>query len=115
MAQLTVVTHTDDLDGSPAVSTRTFMINGVTYSIDLSAENSARFSADMLAWTSKARRTGGRQRSTSLQGKEATRSSQSRIHAAEVREWARANNIDVSARGRISKSVLEQHALSRGA
>lgn len=100
MAQRTIVILEDDIDHSPADESVSFALDGVTYSIDLSAANAAKLREQLSYWVGHATRSGGRKavrRSGGGGGK--------RQDLASVREWARANGHQVSDRGRISADV----------
>ncbi len=64
MAQQTIVTLVDDLDGSQADQTVEFGLDGVSYEIDLSEPNAAKLRDALAGFVSHARRTGGRRRGT---------------------------------------------------
>jgi hypothetical protein len=53
-------------------------------------------------WVSKARKTGGGRRKTRRDGA-------GKADLKAVRAWAAANNVELSKRGRIPQSVLEQY------
>lgn len=90
----------DDVDGGDAVETVTFGLDGVTYEIDLSAENAARIRESFAEWIGAGRRTSGR-RTTGRGRAGAGRSSD----AAKIRGWAKQNGYEVSERGRIPADV----------
>jgi hypothetical protein len=100
----------DDLDGSEAVETVRFGLEGRQYEIDLSQGNAARLREGLADFVASARRAGGGQRASRSSGAGTVRSSSgSREHGAAVREWARANGLQVSDRGRISAEVLKAY------
>jgi len=99
MAQRIKVILEDDLDGTEAVETVTFGLDGASYEIDLSEDNAAQLREDVGAWIGHARRAGGR-RSASRKAPAAPRH-----NLSEVRTWARENGHQVSDRGRIASSV----------
>ena len=103
MAKTTVVTTTDDIDGSSKdVSTYKFGFLGRDYEIDLSAKNFKAFEAALAPYVS----AGRIQR---RQGASKAASSRARDwDIGELRVWAAANNIDVPTRGRIPQAVVEQ-------
>lgn len=99
MAQRTLVILEDDIDGGEAAETVTFGLDGITYEIDLNEKNAAELRAALAPWVGHGRRVarGGRSAAPA-------RSSRRRgaSDATVIREWARANNVPVSDRGRIS-------------
>lgn len=98
MAQRIHVVLEDDIDGAPAEETVSFALDGVSYEIDLSADNAAKLRDDVAVWIGHARRSGGRKQTSRAR-------SGGRKNVGEVREWARANGYQVSDRGRISGEV----------
>ncbi len=109
MAQQTVTTLIDDIDGSAATETVSFGLEGTAYEIDLSEAHAEDLREVLSPYVSAARRA---QSSTSRRGTPA-RSSRQRsaddVDPKEVRAWAQANGVEVSARGRINGNVLEQY------
>lgn len=60
MAKRVQVVLEDDVDGSPADETVSFGLDGVSYEIDLSAENASALRDQLAKWIGAAQRTGGR-------------------------------------------------------
>jgi hypothetical protein len=116
MAQRVNVVLVDDIDGSDAVETVTFALDGAEYEIDLSEANAAKLRESLGLYVGHGRRTGGRRRSSGGQSEQ--RSSRSRSSnnasdgpsASEIREWARANGHTVPDRGRVSSEVRKAYA-----
>jgi hypothetical protein len=92
----------DDVDGTEAVETVSFSLDGVSYEIDLTAANAKKLRNDLSAWMGHARRSGGRKGSR----KAGAAAGQRRSDLSAVRQWARKNGHQVSDRGRISAGVL---------
>ena len=110
MAQKVETWLVDDLDGSEAAETVRFGLEGRQYEIDLSQHNAARLREGLADFVASARRGGGGPRtSRSLNAGSSRASTASREHGAAVREWARANGLQVSDRGRISAEVLKAY------
>ncbi len=114
MAQQTTVRFIDDLDGSDAVGTFDFALEGRNYQIDLSDDNAAKLRAALTPFIDAARKADGRssgrgraraQRPTS----EEKPARSSREETAAIREWARANGHQVNDRGRIPKVVIDAY------
>jgi Lsr2 len=100
----------DDLDGSEAVETVRFALEGRQYEIDLSEHNASRLRESLAAFVSSARRAGGSRSARSATATSPRRSSSAdREHGAAVREWARANGFEVSDRGRIAADILKAY------
>jgi hypothetical protein len=107
MAKQTTVTLVDDLDGSEAEEQIEFAMDGKGYEIDLSAANSARLRTALEPFISAARRTGGRRRSGAAAAP--ARPSTDREQNQAIREWAQAQGMKISERGRIPSNVLEAY------
>jgi hypothetical protein len=106
VAQRTVVTTTDDVDGSPASETVAFAVDGQAFEIDLSAEHAAELRATFEPYISAGRRVGGVGRRASVRAvKVATGYS-----APAVRAWAASNRVEIpNKRGRIPAAVVAQY------
>ncbi|MFV0463383.1 MAG: Lsr2 family protein [Nostocoides sp.] len=102
MAKKVQIVLIDDVDGAEANETVKFGLDGVSYEIDLSADNAAALRNDLAKWVGSAERTGGRMSRGS--GAKSTRQDLS-----EMRDWARANGYHVSDRGRISAEIKEAY------
>ncbi|MGP0028425.1 MAG: histone-like nucleoid-structuring protein Lsr2 [Streptosporangiaceae bacterium] len=103
MAQKIQTLFIDDIDGSEAEGTVRFALDGAEYEIDLSAEH-ARALRDALApFVAAARRAGGsaRRPSRSRRGEPT-----GGLNTTEVREWAKAQGIEVKDRGRIPAELV---------
>ena len=111
MARRAVVHLVDDLDQTVIEDGNgqgvSFGLDGTTYEIDLTNAHAEEMRGVLARYVEAARKTGSdrpaRARSTGR-----SRSSKSDISPTAVREWAKANGIEVSARGRIPQSVIEQ-------
>jgi hypothetical protein len=110
MAQQTTVTLTDDLDGTKAAETVRFGLDGRSYEIDLNKRNAAALRKALAEFTAAGRRVrGSRAASKPVKEPEPVK-----IDAKSVREWAAANGITVSARGRIPSDVVDQYQAALG-
>jgi hypothetical protein len=110
MAQRVQYMLVDDLDGSEAVETVSFSLDGVSYEIDLTAANAKKLRNDLSSWVGSARRSGGRKSSRRAGAGGGPR----RGDLSVVREWARKNGHQVSDRGRISAGVLAAYDKAHG-
>jgi nucleoid-associated protein Lsr2 len=109
MAQRVTVALEDDLDGGPADETVRFGLGGAEYEIDLSKKNAAAFRKKITPFVQHARRAGRRP------ARGPARTAASRQRSGDIRAWAREQGIQVSERGRIPSSVVEQYQhASRG-
>jgi hypothetical protein len=102
MAQKTIVTLTDDIDGKAADETVRFGLDGVNYEIDLRAANAAKLRKVLEPYKSAARRA-----TTARKDARGGRSSTThdRKRAAEIRAWAKDHEIPVNERGRIASDL----------
>lgn len=108
MAQQTIVTLVDDLDGGEADETVEFGLDGVQYTIDLKQGNADRLRDSLRDFVAKARRAGGRKviakrRPSSVPVGVAREQNQA------IRDWARKQGMKVSDRGRIPVEVVEAY------
>ena len=110
MAQRTITVLTDDVEGGDASATQTvtFGLDGVSYVIDLNDANAVRLREQLSQWTSSAR-AGSRARTRRSGASGGRGVSATPGQNATVREWARDNGHQVSARGRISVAVQEAY------
>ncbi|GAA4617357.1 Lsr2 family protein [Actinoallomurus liliacearum] len=102
MAEQIIKRLIDDLDGSEAEETISFAIDGVAYEIDLSAENAEILRDRLSPFVEHGRRAGDLRRPRS-------RAVSSRQRSVDIRAWAKARGIEVSDRGRIPATVIEQY------
>ena len=107
MAKQTTVILVDDLDGSEATEQVEFAVDGRSYEIDLSAQNSAKLREVLAPYISAARRRSGR-RTTSPAAAPA-RPASDREHNQAIRKWAATQGMRISERGRIPTNVLEAY------
>ena len=114
MAQRTQVVLTCDVhDGdAEAVETVTFTVEGQSYECELCEAHLAEFREAMEIWSSHSRSAGrarGGQPSAARGGRRRGGSTSAGPTTAEVREWARANGIPVSSRGRVPAELHAQY------
>jgi hypothetical protein len=104
MATKVLTTLQDDIDGSAAVETVRFGLDGVEWEIDLSDRNANRLRNSLSEFIAHGRKVGGkRTRKTS---------SSSEFDPKLVRQWAEANGIEVNSRGRIPAEIVERYKSS---
>jgi len=104
MAQLTEVILTCDVhDGAAeAVETVAFTVEGQSYECELCDPHLTEFREAMEIWSSHSRTvTGGRRASAGGRGTRRRTIVGDGPSTADVREWARAEGIPVSSRGRV--------------
>ena len=105
MAQRVHIVLEDDIDGSEAAETVSFSLDGVSYEIDLSQANAGKLRDDLARWVGHARRVGGRKAA----GKKPKGGA-----ANDIRAWALAQGMQVSARGRVPAEVREAYEKANG-
>jgi hypothetical protein len=105
VAQRTVVTLEDDIDGGDATETVSFAIDGVSYEIDLNDKNAAALRGAIALYVGAARKA---PRGGSSAARVRGRSGRS-VDLGVVRDWARANGYQVSDRGRVSAAIQSAH------
>jgi hypothetical protein len=108
MAQKVNIVLVDDLDGTEATETVTFGLDGTTYEIDLNDSNAAALREALSGYVGHARKVaGGSRRGRRSSGGGSSSSSSS--NTKDVREWAKAQGMEVSERGRISADVQQAY------
>lgn len=101
MATKVLTTLQDDIDGSTAVETIRFALDGVEWEIDLSERNANRLRNSLRDFVAHGRKVSGKR------GRPPAPSSQ--VDTKAVRKWAEANGIELNHRGRIPIDVLERY------
>lgn len=104
MAQRVQISLTDDLLGhdTPADETVNFGLDGATYEIDLSGANAAALREALAPYVAAGRKTSGAAKRPGRRGRSSAPGGAS---ANDIREWARANGMPVSDRGRVRDDV----------
>ena len=105
MSRQVNVVITDDIDGSGGAEPVSFGFDGVTYEIDLAAQNRTRLEQAFAPFIAAGRRARvpGRGRANG------SRPGSTAADRAAVRQWARAKGLQVSERGRISAEILRRY------
>jgi hypothetical protein len=109
VAQKVVVWLVDDLDGSVATETVQFALDGKTYEIDLSSTNAGKLRDALASYTAAARKSTRTPRSTRGPVSAAPRFAAGRKRPHAIREWARAQGMSVTDRGRIPFAVRDAY------
>lgn len=102
MATKTTVRLIDDTDGSEAVGTVEFGLDGKRYEIDLSEQNEADLREALAIFVAHARRVGGPARTTAPRKAGPSGSSD----ASSARQWLRENGHTVGDKGRIPAPLM---------
>lgn len=108
MAQKVVVNLLDDIDGSEAVETVAFSYKGTDYTIDLNVKHAAKLDKNLAEFVEHAQKVGAtsmRQRPAGTR-KRAAKGPSSREANQRIREWAKAQRIEIAERGRIPADVV---------
>jgi len=117
MAEIRTVRLVDDTDGTDAVETVEFALDGRDYQIDLSSANSTALRDSLAPYIAAGRRS-ARGRRPAPQAAPVTRSgsrgAEARRESNAIREWARQRGHQVSDRGRIAKPVVEAYYAENG-
>lgn len=92
----------DDLDGSPAEHQLDFSVDGQHWQIDLSDSNKAIFEERLAPFIEHARPVVRRVSAPS-------RTAASRAQSRAIRKWAQDAGIELSPRGRLSATVIQQY------
>src|SRR5690242_600783 len=111
MAQKIQTLFIDDLDGSEAEGTVRFGLDGAEYEIDLNAEHAQALREAMARYVSAARRVGGGTRRSARSGR---RAPQGELNTTEIREWAKAQGIEVKDRGRVPAELIARFKAATG-
>jgi hypothetical protein len=103
VAQKVQTLFVDDIDGSPAEGTVRFGLDGTDYEIDLNVKNAQTLRDALAPYVKAGRRAGGAARRPSRGGR---RASANGVNTTEVREWAKAQGIEVKDRGRVPAELV---------
>lgn len=112
----TIVTVIDDFDDKPIddglADSIDFTWEGTSYTIDLRPANADKFRKDMEKWLAAATKVTGRRGRPKGTGGGGTRpgtgSGYPKETLAKIREWAVDNGHEVSARGRIPQTIIDE-------
>ena len=111
MAQKVQTLLVDDLDGSDAVTTIRFGLDGSRYEIDLNAVHAKELRESLALYVEHARKISG------TAGRAARRrqgAAADEADSTEIREWARENGIEVKDRGRVPKDIVARYKAAVG-
>jgi hypothetical protein len=115
MAQVFQVLLVCDLHDDQTAGTETinFAIDGASYEIDACDAHAAKLRDAFAPFVAAGRRASRGGSSSAGRRRRGSGRSASGIDPAAIRTWARANNVKVSERGRISADVIEQYNASK--
>ncbi len=106
MAQKIQTLFIDDIDGSEAEGTVRFGLDGTDYEIDLSAAHAADLRAALARFIAVSRKVPG---AAARPGRAGRKAAAGGISTMKVREWARAQGIEVKDRGRVSAGIVAKY------
>ena len=105
-----ITEYIDDMDNKPVaedeVETVKFSVGNKTYQLDLRATNRVKFDKALAPFIEAAAVISNAKRPRQRAG---TGSGRSKKELNEIREWATENGYEVSARGRVSATILEAY------
>ena len=111
MAQKIQTLFVDDLDGSEAEGTVRFGLDGTNYEIDLSVAHAEELRSVLTPYARAGRKvTGAARRTARGQGKAAANG----FSTNEVRDWAKANGVEIKDRGRVPADVIARFRAATG-
>jgi hypothetical protein len=111
MAQKVQTLFVDDLDGSEAEGTVRFGLDGTEYEIDLNAKNARQLRDALARYVAAGRRVRASTRQPARSGRKAQPNA---LNTTEVREWAKAQGIDVKDRGRVPAELVVKFKAATG-
>ena len=112
MAQKIQTLLVDDIDGSAAEGTIRFGLDGAEYEIDLNAGHARELRDALARYVAAARRVGGSAARRSA--RTGRRGSAGGLNTTEVREWAKAQGIEVKDRGRVPAELVVKFKAATG-
>jgi hypothetical protein len=102
----------DDIDGTAAEGTVRFALDGTDYEIDLNAQHAAALRKAMAKYVDAARKSSAA--AVRRPARSGRRSSASGLNTTEVREWAKAQGIEVKDRGRVPAELVVRFRAATG-
>ena len=111
MAQKIQTLVIDDLDGSAAEGTVRFGLDGTEYEIDLNQEHARGLREALARYVGAARRPSGAARRPARTGRRAPAGG---LNTTGVREWAKAQGIEVKDRGRVPAELVVRFKAATG-
>jgi hypothetical protein len=93
----------DDLDGTAANGTVRFGLDGTDYEIDLNTDHAQALRDALARYVGAGRRVSGATRRQARGGRKASANG---VNTTEVREWAKAQGMEVKDRGRVPAELV---------
>jgi hypothetical protein len=111
MAQKVQTLFVDDIDGTEAEGTVRFGLDGTHYEIDLNADHAGELRSIIAPYAKAGRKvTSAARRSAQSRGKAAANG----FSTTEVRDWAKANGVEIKDRGRVPADVINRFRAATG-
>jgi len=110
VAQKIQTLFVDDLDGSDAEGTVRFGLDGTEYEIDLNAGHARQLRDALARYVGAARKVAAARRPA----RGGRRGSAGGLNSTEVREWAKAQGIEVKDRGRVPAELVVKFRAAAG-
>jgi hypothetical protein len=101
----------DDIDGSAAEDTVRFGLDGTEYEIDLNAGHATELRNALARYMDAGRRVSASTRRPARSGRKPQPNA---LNTTEVREWAKAQGIDVKDRGRVPAELVVKFKAATG-
>jgi hypothetical protein len=111
VAQKVQTLFIDDLDGSAADGTVRFGLDGTDYEIDLNAEHAQALRDALARYVNAGRKVGGGAR---RQVRASRKAQANGTNTTEIREWAKAQGIEVKDRGRVPAELVVKFKAATG-
>jgi nucleoid-associated protein Lsr2 len=111
MAQKIQTLFVDDLDGSEADGTVRFGLDGTQYEIDLSTVHAAELRSVLAPYARAGRKVAGVARRA---GRGHGNAAANGFSTNEVRDWAKANGLEIKDRGRVPAEVINKFRAATG-
>jgi nucleoid-associated protein Lsr2 len=111
MARKVQTFFVDDLDGSEADGTVRFGVDGTEYEIDLNAKHAEQLRDALARYVAAGRRVSAGARRPARSGSKAQPGT---LNPTAVREWAKAQGIDVKDRGRVPAELVVKFKAATG-
>ena len=114
MAQKIQTLFIDDIDGGAAEGTVRFALDGTEYEIDLNSKHTDELRSALGKYVSHARKVSGAARRGGRAAGRGGRGVGSTLNTTEIRNWARAQGIEIKDRGRVPAEVVAKYQAATG-
>ncbi|WP_049557554.1 histone-like nucleoid-structuring protein Lsr2 [Nonomuraea sp. SBT364] len=109
MAKRIIESFIDDIDGKEATGTARFALDGLAYEIDLSDQNRQKLEKALAPFITKARPVRTPRNPRRVRASSGNAPALSREKSAEIRQWAKSQNLEINERGRIPAGVVQKY------